>query len=138
MAHSKARIYMHLVWATWQREPMITDEWENRIYGCIRGEIERTSKVIAIGGISDHVHVLVQLAPTTSVSDLLQQMKGVSSRMVNAHRNTVSAFKWQPGYGAFSLSHTHLATAEHYVRHQREHHAADDLWPLWEEMGDDD
>ncbi|MGO8672731.1 MAG: IS200/IS605 family transposase [Capsulimonadaceae bacterium] len=139
MPHSKTQIYVHLVWATWNREMFITEAWENRLYGCIRGRIEderARCEAIAIGGMPDHVHVLVRLRPAVSVSSLVKNIKGVSSRMMNSQLRGGDVFKWQPGYGAFSLSHSHLPNAESYIRNQKRHHGDGSIWPLWEDTGE--
>jgi len=139
MAHSKVEIYVHVVWGTWKREEMVTEVWENRVYSCLRKELaRRNSEVIAIGGVTDHVHALLRLSPTEALADLIRRAKGVSSHMVNENNTGISAFKWQPGYGAFSLSRTHLDQAEYYVRNQKRHHERGDVWPVWEETSEED
>ena len=73
-----ARMFVHLVWATWDRLPLITPAIQPRIYPCIQSEVHRmNAQAIAIGGIEDHVHVLVKYPPSLAISDLLKQMKGV-------------------------------------------------------------
>ena len=139
MPHSKSAIYVHIVWATWEREPMITEMWSNRIYGCIRSIInDQSCEPIALGGMPDHIHALVRLRPTVAVASLVKRIKGASSRMMNEQLTGASAFKWQRGYGAFSLSFTDLDAAEYYVRNQEHHHTVGAIWPVWEETPDAD
>lgn len=138
MSHSKPEVYLHYVWAMWQREPIVTAEWENRIHGCIRGEIERLDcEVLAIGGMPDHVHVVVKLNPKEPIAKLAKQAKAVTSRMVNAHRPDADFFKWQRGYGVFSLSGPHVDRAIAYVNNQKRRHADNKIWPAWEFSGND-
>jgi putative transposase len=117
------RLYVHLVWATWDRLPLITREMQPRLYRCIQGEVHRLGgQAIAIGGIEDHVHVLVKYPPAVAVSDLLKQMKGVSSRLVNDQIAPGAFFKWQGAYGAFSIAERDVEMVRRYVHRQEEHH----------------
>ncbi|MGI4788873.1 MAG: IS200/IS605 family transposase [Janthinobacterium lividum] len=85
MGHSHKEIYLHLVWATRQREPLLTPDVERRVHRCIQSEAERLGAIIlAIGGLADHVHLVAQVPPHVSASQLAQQVKGVSSRFAIA------------------------------------------------------
>jgi putative transposase len=123
MRHSLTYLYVHIVWSTWRRVPLITRELQPRIYGAIQHQASKLRcEVIAIGGIEDHVHVLLRYPPTVAISDLVRHMKGASSHLVThvlGHRN---AFKWQGAYGAFSLSKRGLPYVRDYVLNQEAHH----------------
>ena len=98
-------LYVHLVWATWDRLPLITSELQQPIYSCILSECEKLKgELIAIGGMSDHVHLLVRMHPAVSVSDLVKQVKGGSSHLVTHVLRIDHFFKWQGAYGAFTVS----------------------------------
>jgi REP element-mobilizing transposase RayT len=122
-----AEVYVHFVWATWDRHPLLTEHVRPRVYNCIRGECARMkAEVVAIGGVEDHVHVLVRVPATISLSMIVKQLKGVSSHMVN-HTTEGTTFKWQGGYGAFSVSRRLLPRARDYVLHQEERHRRGNL-----------
>ena len=84
MRQTKAEIYLHLVWATWGRQPLLTEDIEQDVYRCIEDQVRRhfRSEVLAIGGVADHVHLVVRIRTTVAVSKLAQQVKGVSTAFV--------------------------------------------------------
>lgn len=90
-----------------------------------------------MNGTQDHVHLLVQLAGKTSVAELMKQVKGVSSAMVNDRNDIAERFRWQESYGAFSVSRSHLPRVIAYINNQKQHHATDSLWPQWEESDEE-
>jgi REP element-mobilizing transposase RayT len=121
MRHPKARLYVHLVWATWDRAPLITPAIRDRIYPMMQHHASQMcAQIIAIGGIEDHVHVLTRYPPTLAVSDLVGRMKGASSYL--AAQVMGETFKWQGAYGAFTLSQSGLERARNYVLNQEAHH----------------
>ena len=137
MSHCHKEIYLHLVWATRQRDPLLTPEIERRIHRCIQSEAERLGAIVlAIGGLADHVHLVLQVPAHISASVLMKQVKGVSSRFAAAElvgRENLSYFGWQEGYSVFSLSRSHLDEVIPYVQNQKQHHAQQKTWPMWEE-----
>jgi REP element-mobilizing transposase RayT len=104
---------------------------------CLRNKcLELKCAPVAVGGIADHVHVLVRISPVISPSELVRQLKGVSSHLVNTKLDPESAFKWQGGYGAFSVSPNHVEKVRRYVENQARHHAENSViqnWEKWEE-----
>jgi REP element-mobilizing transposase RayT len=118
------QLYLHLVWSTWHRCPFLADlDLRRRVYECIHAACTALRcDVLAIGGIEDHVHVLVRPATTVAPADLVKRMKGASSHMVNYDIGAASYFKWQGGYGAFSVSKRHVPMMRNYVLRQEEHH----------------
>jgi REP element-mobilizing transposase RayT len=120
---SYAEIYLHLVWGTWDRHPLITPERAGVVYRVIREECERLgAEALAIGGVEDHVHLLARVPPTLAPAELAKQVKGSSSHAVNASHGRYAEFRWQGGYGAFSVSRQHLPRIRRYVLNQAEHH----------------
>jgi len=116
------QLYFHLVWATWDRVPILTDALLEVIDRAIRHEcVGMKVEVLAFGGVADHVHVLVRVPPPVSVSELVKQVKGATSHLIQNRLKV--PFKWQGGYGAFTVSKRNLPAARHYVLSQREHHA---------------
>jgi putative transposase len=133
MPDSCTHVYVHFVWATWERKPLITAEREAAIYACIARKCrELKCDVMAIGGTSDHVHALVRVYSSVSVAVLAQGMKGASSHLVNHAVDPTAFFRWQGTYGAFSVSPNDLEQVSAYIRHQNEHHASGELTPDWE------
>jgi putative transposase len=130
MRNSLLRVYVHLVWSTWDRLPLLVEPVQTAVYLCIRAETRRMGcEVIAIGGVEDHVHVLVRLAGRTSVSDLVKQVKGASSHLIQRVVSPDGFFRWQGAYGAFSVSPRHLRAVVQYINDQPERHRTRDLIP---------
>jgi putative transposase len=129
MRRNKLALYLHLVWTTWDRLPLITPEIERRLHRNIESEaLEMGCTVLALNGISDHVHLVVSFPTTVTIANLVKQVKGVSSHFVNETLRPDDQFKWQGGYGAFTVSRWDLPKIIHYVKRQKEHHEVDDLW----------
>ncbi|HEX6039712.1 IS200/IS605 family transposase [Longimicrobium sp.] len=115
-------VYVHAVWSTWDRAPFLTPAVREQVYRCIRRECSLLkTEVIALGGIEDHVHVLLRLPATITIAELVKQMKGSSSHLAN-HRVLPRGFKWQGGYSAFSVSRRAVPFVKDYILRQEEHH----------------
>ncbi len=105
MRRSKSEVYLHFVWTTYQRLPLVTPQIEQSVYALIQAEAKNCRvEVLAIGGMPDHVHLVVKKPTTISEAQLMQRVKGVSS---TAMRNEAAAsggmFRWQENYGVFSF-----------------------------------
>lgn len=114
---------MHCVFATKERRPLIIPELQARLWPYLGGVArENRMKALIVGGVEDHVHILLSIPSTLSVSKALQLLKGNSSKWIHdtfkAHRD----FEWQEGYGAFSIGVTGVDDTIKYIRGQREHH----------------
>jgi putative transposase len=133
MRTSFTQMYVHCVWATWNREPLITRAVQGMIYGAIVHQCEVLKcTVIAIGGVEDHVHLLVGFPPTLAVSELVKKVKGTSSHLVNSKNE--GFFKWQGAYGAFTVSQRSLDQVADYIRNQEMHHHQKTSIPVYELM----
>jgi REP element-mobilizing transposase RayT len=122
MREPYTQLYLHLVWATWDRAPILTAELLDVIDRAIRHEcVGLRVEVVAFGGVADHVHVLVRIPPPLSVSVLVKQIKGSTSHLISNRLKV--PFKWQGGYGAFSVSKRSVSAARDYVLSQPQHHA---------------
>ena len=119
------RIYGHLVWATKNRLPFITNNVELRLHAELVSKAdEMDCYVYAINGMDDHVHIVLSIPPSLSVADVVKTLKGSSSHFVNQVVKPENLyFAWQRGYGYFSLGETQLPRAVAYVRNQKSHHA---------------
>jgi len=116
-------LYCHLVWGTWNRLPVIESSIEGPIYAAIRkkcADLEATA--IAIGGTKNHVHLLIRYQPKHRISDLVKEIKGYSSHLVTHTLRSSEFFKWQTGYGAFSVGKTELVRINNYITSQKQHH----------------
>ena len=123
MRHPWTQLYVHLVWSTWRRAPLITPEIRSRVYAVIQHQASALGvDVIAIGGIEDHVHVLARFPATVALSHLVQRLKGASSHFVTHVMKSPDAFKWQGGYGAFTLTKRAVPHVREYVLNQERHH----------------
>ena len=122
MANTYSQIYMHLVFAVAHREAMIADSWVDELYAYLAGICKsRKHLALAIGGMADHVHMLVAMHPAESVAELMKNLKGQSSHWIN-EKYCHGAFAWQSGYGAFSYNGSLLPVVKQYIANQREHH----------------
>lgn len=134
MRRNKLALYLHVVWATWDRLPLINPEIERRLLRNIESEARKLGcKVLAINCMDDHVHVLLAIPTTVSIADLVKQMKGVSSHFANDELELDYQFKWQGSYGAFTVSRWDVDKIKQYVKRQKEHHIAGELLPEFEE-----
>ena len=131
--NNHTEIYLHFVWATWDRHPLLTGEVRDAVYRSIQAECrEMRVEVIAIGGMEDHVHVLVRAPASVAPSQLVKQVKGASSFLINSATRPTQVFRWQGGYGVFSVSRQHVSRIRGYVLNQEEHHRNGRLAPFLE------
>ena len=128
MRYDKIELYVHLVWTTWDRLPLITADIERALFRSI-GEVAQNSgcKVLAINGMPDHIHVLLRIPATLPVSKLVQQLKGYSSHFANQQLQLEYKFKWSGFYGAFSVSRWDIQRIMTYINRQKEHHNTNEL-----------
>lgn len=123
MANTYSQIYIKVVFAVAGRENLINSEWKDEIYKYITGIVKNHGqKLIAIGGVSDHIHILLGIKPNIKLSDLVKEIKANSSRFINEKRLVHGKFSRQNGFGAFSYSISQLDNVIHYIKNQEEHH----------------
>lgn len=135
MRSNKLALYLHLVWSTWDRQPLITPAIERRLHRCIESAAQKQGcTVIALNGVEDHIHLLVSLPTTTGIANLVRNIKGGSSYSINEILGNNGQFKWQAHYAAFTVSRWDLETVAGYIHHQKEHHAAGTIQPEYEEL----
>ena len=115
-------LHYHLVFSTKNREPFITTAWRTRLQEYLGGMIRRVSGVpLAIGGVADHVHLLIGLKASHCLADVLRDLKKDSTHWVkDAHG--LKLFAWQEGYAGFTVSPTAVESVRSYVLNQEEHH----------------
>jgi REP element-mobilizing transposase RayT len=128
------QLYLHAVWATWDRLHLLERDVEQAAYAAIRAKCtELKCDVVAIGGMPDHVHLLVRLHPAVAVAELVKEVKGSSSHLLTHRVKPGEFFKWQGAYGAFTVSKANVGAVQRYVEGQKEHHAERGLWEEWEQ-----
>lgn len=134
MRRAMDEVFIHLVWATWDREPLLEGEMRRLAYRAISAKCDELDvAVLALGGVADHVHLLVRLPLTLTVAQLVKDVKGSSGHLLAGlaiARNTF--FKWQGSYGALSVSPRDLDMIKGYIARQEEHHAQKSMLPEWE------
>src|SRR5487761_2235673 len=134
MRQAGVAVYLHVAWSTWDRLPLLVGDVELRVHRAIVAKCaELGAEVIAIGGIEDHVHLLIKMPATIAIAQLIGQVKGASSHLVthDIFRGT-GFFKWQGAYGAVSVSPRYLGEVSAYIAGQKAHHLARSLIPEWE------
>ncbi|HLG02507.1 MAG TPA: IS200/IS605 family transposase [Bacteroidia bacterium] len=123
MANTYTQVHIHAIFAVQNRECLIQKNWKIELYKYITGIVKNNDhKMLAINGMPDHVHVLFGLRPVQSLSDLMQDIKGSSSKWINEKKFVKGKFSWQEGYGAFSYSKSQLPQVIQYIENQEEHH----------------
>ena len=116
-------IFLHVVFSTKFRKPVLSEDCRAELFAYISGTIEEhKASLIVGGGVEDHIHLLLRTHPGYSISSTIKLLKGNSSRWINEEKKTSSRFSWQPGYGAFSVSKSGLKDVVAYIENQREHH----------------
>lgn len=123
MANTYTALHYHIVFSTKNREPWLTPDKESRIWEYLGG-IARANgmKALKVGGCDDHIHILLALPTTMTVSKAVQLLKGASSRWIHETDNDMMAFAWQDGYGAFTAGISQISDTMQYIEGQREHH----------------
>jgi putative transposase len=123
MANRYTQIYLHVVFAVSGRACVIIPARREDLQKYITGIVRRKSqKLIAIYCMPDHAHVLLGLKPNIAPSDLIGDIKTGSTNHINEQQWIGCRFSWQEGYGAFSVSHSHLARVTNYIRDQEKNH----------------
>ncbi len=123
MPQSFTSLHHHLVFSTKNRESLITDEVQPRLYEYIGGILRAHGcALLAAGGMPDHVHLLVSLDKQLSIAETLRIVKANSSFWVHENFPVLLAFAWQAGYGAFAVSYSNLDRVKGYIGRQAEHH----------------
>lgn len=118
------KLAYHIVFSTKYRKPLIDESLQTRLYQYIGGIIrEQNGHLIEIGGIEDHIHLLVNLSALKAVADSIREIKANASKWANSILEQTSRFEWQKGYGAFTVSYSQLELVRNYIQNQRVHHS---------------
>jgi len=118
---SHTHLLYHIVFATKDRMPLIKPEWQGELHSYLGGIVKNFAGVpVEIGGVADHVHLLVRLQAKFSLSEFLQDLKAGSSKWTK--RNHFTTFSWQVRYAAFTVSESQFDKVRKYIQRQKEHH----------------
>lgn len=120
MSKTYASLYFHLIFSTKNRVPTIDGLWMKDLHSYLGGTTRGLGGVaLAVGGVDDHVHMLVSLKTTHCVADHIREVKKASCRWALGHKRD---FEWQEGYAAFTVSASGLPNARQYIENQEQHH----------------
>ncbi|MGK0638438.1 IS200/IS605 family transposase [Schleiferia thermophila] len=123
MPHSFNRIWIHAIWSTKERLPLIDSTVEKEVYQNLSEQFrELGCPVRIINGMSDHVHCLFLLNPQKSIAEVIKQIKGSSSYYINKKNLIDGRFAWQTGYAAYSVSESVVESVYQYIKNQKQHH----------------
>jgi putative transposase len=117
------QVYIHFVWSTKTRMPVLGKSFRKDLYQYIKkNSKEKNIHIDSINGVEDHVHCMVSLNATQTMADIMKSIKGASSKWLNDSKLIEEHFQWQDGYGAFAVSPQNIVKARNYIFNQEEHH----------------
>ena len=123
MGQSLVKNYIHLVFSTKYREPLIDEAIESELYAYLGGICNQLEcQPIKIGGFTDHIHILCMLSKKTALMKLVEELKSHSSKWIKTKGENYRNFYWQGGYGAFSVNPAEMDVIVRYIENQKEHH----------------
>ena len=124
MSHSYLKIWIHAIWSTKNRLPLITPVIETALFEQMTKEFSECGCMVKIiNGMPDHIHCLFSMNAQKSVGEVIKQVKGSTSHWINQQNNVREKFSWQTGYAAYSVSESQLSKVFKYIQHQKTHHA---------------
>ena len=123
MANTYCQIYIHLVFAVKHRGCFLAESWRQDLYRYITGIVDaKGHKLYAIGGMRDHIHILVSMSPAQSVSGMARDIKRSSALWIKQNHFVDGNFAWQEGFGAFSYGKSQIDNVVQYIKNQKQHH----------------
>ena len=124
MGQSLVKNYLHIVFSTKHREPLIDQQLESELHSYLGGICNKLDcHAVKVGGYTDHIHILCVLSKKIALMKLVAELKAHSSKWVKTNGNKYSNFYWQDGYGAFSVNPSEVDVVVKYIANQREHHS---------------
>lgn len=124
MAGTFSQMYVQIVFAVRLRKPLLMNPWRQDVFKYMASIIEaKGQKSMIVNGVEDHVHILVGLRPSMSISDLVRDVKNNSSKFINSKGFVKTQFQWQGGFGSFTYSHSDVDNVYKYILRQEEHHS---------------
>jgi putative transposase len=123
VSDSYTNLLYHIIFSTKDRKPLITPDYESRLYDYIGGIIRGVGGIsLELNGTEDHVHLLAKLRPDVAVSSVLRDLKANATGWMHDVFPSLRDFSWQRGYGAFTVSQSNVQEVRHYIKRQKEHH----------------
>ena len=123
MGQSLVKNYLHIVFSTKYRQPLIQESIEEELYSYLGGICNNLEcHVIKVGGYTDHIHILCMLSKKVPLMKLMEELKSHSSKWIKSKGAAYSNFSWQNGYGAFSVNPGQVERVIQYIANQKEHH----------------
>ena len=129
------RLHYHLIWSTFERQPLLIGEREKVFYGVLYNKAKELGiKIHSAGNVDDHAHVVCSIPPRLAVAEAVRQLKGASAFAINKMNDGTEKFQWQAGYGALSVSERNLEEVMAYAAKQKEHHRDDKIVTIYERI----
>ena len=123
MGHTYTNLLVHMVFSTQGREPWLRESVRQRVFAYLGGIAQESGAApVCIGGVADHVHMLLALSSGLSCAQAAQRVKGASARWIHETFVEMRKFAWQEGYGAFTVGQSQIAATRKYIAGQEEHH----------------
>ena len=123
MPQSLAKVYVHAIFSTKNRETILFDDWRDELFRVMGGTANNLGcQSLIVGGMPDHIHILFQLGRTITIADSIGKIKSMSSLWINQTHKFVDPFHWQSGYAVFSVSQSNIEAVRAYIQNQAKHH----------------
>lgn len=123
MGQSLVQNYLHIVFSTKYRKPLINESIEEELHSYLGGICNKLEcQVIIVGGYTDHIHILCKLSKKIALMKLVEELKSHSSKWIKTKGENYQNFYWQDGYGAFSVNPSEVDVVIKYIANQKEHH----------------
>ena len=123
MSNTYTKIFLHIIFALKVRESLLPPTIRTRVHAYIAETLRRLGHhPIKVGGVQNHVHILVDYSPSQSIPEMVRDTKASTTKFINSQRFIPFLFAWQRGYACFSHSPSQIPDVKSYVEHQNEHH----------------
>lgn len=125
MPKTRSSVWLHIIWSTKLRKPLLFRSFRFDLLNYMKKySTENDITLDVVNGVEDHLHLLIRLKPTQSISFVVNLLKGASSRWINLNADLKEKFQWQNGYGVFSVSQKDISKVRSYIYNQEKHHKA--------------
>jgi REP-associated tyrosine transposase len=126
MTHSYRIHFFHIIWSTKNRSPWIDKEVQSRLYPYLGGIVRKhEGKLLEIGGIADHVHLLLEMSLLDNFSDFMCALKANSSLWIHKNYPHLKDFSWQEGFSSYTVSYSLVDKVRKYIQNQEKHHSTE-------------
>lgn len=123
MPKTYCSVWLHIIWSTKLRKPSLFRSFRFDLFNYLKSYASKKDITLDIvNGVEDHIHLLIRLKTTQSISEVVNLLKGASSRWINVNSDFEDKFQWQNGYGIFSISERDIPKVRNYIYNQEKHH----------------